>query len=264
MNRSVLPKVNVVGSLITALTFEEQILLMIDWASRRLSKVTFVANVHMLMEAYWNQRFQNFLNKADLVTPDGMPLVWMMRCLGFTQQDRVAGMEIFLALCQQASERDISICLVGSTPEILSSVCTQLSKDFPSLKVNDPEPLPFRPLTEMEDKLLVERINSNGAGIVFVALGCPKQENWMSEHKNRINAVMVGVGGVFAVYAGLQKWAPKWCRDFGLEWLYRLVQEPKRLWKRYVTTIPPFIWLSLKQLIAEPKVRNQLFCKLKL
>lgn len=251
------------GSLVTALTFEQQIRVIIDWASHRLSKVTFVANVHMLMEAYWNQGFQGFLNQADLVTPDGMPLVWMMRCLGFPQQDRVAGMDIFLALCDQASKRGISVCLVGSTSEILATIRSRLSQDFPSLIIACAEPLPFRPLTEAEDEELVARINSSGAGIVFVALGCPKQEYWMSNHKDRIDAVMVGVGAVFAVYSGVQKWAPKWCREAGLEWLYRLIQEPRRLWKRYGTTIPPFIWLSIKQLITESKARKQLFLKFK-
>ena len=263
MKGSSLPKVSVVGSPVTALSFEKQIHIMSDWAVQKLSKVVCVANVHMFMEAYWHQDFKELLAMSDLVAPDGMPLVWMMRLLGVHDQDRVAGMDIFLALCRQASEQKISVCLVGSTSEVLSRICERLSHDFPSLKVARTEPLPFRPLTTEEDTALVNRINSSGSGIVFVALGCPKQECWMANHKDRIEAVMIGIGGVFPVFAGLQKWAPKWCRDAGLEWLYRLMQEPRRLWRRYGKTIPPFICLSLRQLVAEPRVREHVLPRLK-
>jgi N-acetylglucosaminyldiphosphoundecaprenol N-acetyl-beta-D-mannosaminyltransferase len=112
------------------------------------------------------------------------------------------------------------------------------------------EPLPFRRLNPQEDAAIVEKINHSGAGIVFVSLGCPKQESWMSEHQGKINTVMIGLGGVFPIYAGLHKWAPLWVRRLGLEWLYRLLQEPRRLWKRYYQTIPPFIYLALKQLLT--------------
>ncbi|MCA1994329.1 MAG: WecB/TagA/CpsF family glycosyltransferase, partial [Coleofasciculus sp. S288] len=110
--------------------------------------------------------------------------------------------------------------------------------------------LPFRPLTQEEDEALIQKINESGAGLVFVSLGCPKQEYWMAQHKDKIQAVMLGVGGVFPVYAGIHKNAPRRVKEFGLEWLYRLVQEPRRLWGRYSKTIPPFIWLALKQLLA--------------
>jgi N-acetylglucosaminyldiphosphoundecaprenol N-acetyl-beta-D-mannosaminyltransferase len=115
------------------------------------------------------------------------------------------------------------------------------------------EPLPFRPLTSAEDEALIEKINNSGAGLVFICLGCPKQEYWMAQHQNKIKAVMLGVGAVFSVYAGMQKRAPLVVRDLGLEWLYRLIQEPYRLWDRYSQTIPPFIWLALKQLQGKIK-----------
>ncbi len=251
MSTAPLPRTEVVGSLITALPFEKQTDMIVGWAVRRASKVACVANVHMLMEAHWNPAFRTILNHADLVTPDGMPLVWMMRLMGRFNQDRVAGMELFLSLCEQASERGIGVCLVGSTPDVLKAMCDRLQNDFPTLNVVSTEPLPFRELTEEEDRQLVEHINGSEAGIVFVALGCPKQEYWMTAHRDSIKAAMVGIGGVFPVYAGLQKWAPRWCRYAGLEWLYRLIQEPKRLWKRYASTIPLFILLSLYQLFAK-------------
>lgn len=179
-----------------------------------------------------------------------MPLVWMMRLLGARYQNRVAGMDIFLALCELAQTLNMSVFFVGSQTEILSRMQDRLKKEFPKLKIAAMEPLPFRPLTETEDQQLIQKINSSGAGIVLVSLGCPKQENWMAQHKGKVDSVMIGLGGVFPVYAGIKKWAPRIVRDLGLEWLYRWLQEPRRLWRRYTTTIPPFVLLASKQLLS--------------
>ena len=239
---------------ITALRLDEQIQTILKWAKARESKTVCVANVHMLMEAYWNPEFANILKSSDIVTPDGMPLVWMMRQMGARYQNRVAGMDIFQGLCQLAQTLNISVFFVGSQTEIMSRMENRLVTEFPSLKIAAMEPLPFRPLTEAEDEALIQKINDSGAGIVLVSLGCPKQENWMAQHKNKIQGVMIGLGGVFPVYAGIQKRAPRAVRDLGLEWLYRWIQEPRRLWRRYATTIPPFIWLALKQLLTTDRV----------
>jgi N-acetylglucosaminyldiphosphoundecaprenol N-acetyl-beta-D-mannosaminyltransferase len=207
----------------------------------------------MLMEAYWNRHFAKVLQKADIVSPDGMPLVWMLRLMGIHNQDRVAGMDVFVNLCRLASINNVRVFFLGSTPEVLNSMKNKLQQEFPLLSIAGTEALPFRPLTTEEDKALVEKIDSSNAGLVFVCLGCPKQENWIAEHKDKINGVMIGVGAVFAVYAGLQKRAPSIIRQLGLEWLYRLIQEPRRLWKRYGTTIPPFVYLAIKQLLSPYK-----------
>lgn len=254
-----LPKVKVTGVLITALGFQEQISEMVAWARQRSGKVVCVANVHMLMEARRNDALRLALSRADLVTPDGMPLVWMMRKLGLVSQDRVAGMDIFKAVCRRSMEENISVYLLGSTQGVLDGMKAQLKKDFPNLRLAGAESPPFRPLTEAEDSELVEKINSSGAGFTFVSLGCPKQECWMESHCDLIKSVMIGVGGVFPVYAGLQRYAPLWVRNTGLEWLYRLVQEPRRLFKRYFTTIPPFIWLAFKQIREEPSQSQRQF-----
>jgi N-acetylglucosaminyldiphosphoundecaprenol N-acetyl-beta-D-mannosaminyltransferase len=254
---SVLPRADVTGVLVTALPFHKQIDLMTAWAKRRSSRIVCLANVHMLMEARWNDRLRHTLEKSDLVTPDGMPLVWMMRVLGFKHQDRVAGMNVFMATCREAAKHNIPVYLLGSTSDVLEQMQVRMMSDFPSLKIAGVESPPFRPLTEKEDHDLVERINNSAAGFTFISLGCPKQECWMADHVGRINSVMVGIGGVFPVYAGLKKYAPKWVREVGLEWLYRLLQEPKRLFKRYLTTIPPFIWLAAKQFTTQrPKQRS--------
>ena len=245
--------VNVIGKPVTALPFDAQVNLILEWAQSCLSRFVCVANTHMLIEAHRNSEFSSVLLEADLVTPDGMPLVWMMKLLGVRNQDRVAGMDIFMALCDGATRQKLSVFFVGSQFEILSRIKNQIGYDFPNLQIAGMEPLPFRALTPPEDEQIIRQINESGASIVFVSLGCPKQEAWMANHKNKVHAVMIGLGGVFPVYAKIQKRAPKWARESGLEWLYRLFQEPKRLWKRYQSTIPAFIYLAMLQLIRQTK-----------
>ncbi|MGG6265639.1 WecB/TagA/CpsF family glycosyltransferase [Leptolyngbya sp. AN03gr2] len=240
----------VIGCPVTALPFDVQISLMLTWAQQRLSKTVCVANVHMLVEAYRNAGFATVLRQSDIVTPDGMPLVWMLRCLGVANQDRIAGLDILVALCEQAPQQDVSIFFLGCHDSILNQMKQRLAHEFPNLKIAGIEPLPFRPLTGDEDEALVQRINESGAGLVLVALGCPKQETWIAQHRDRIHAVMIGLGGAFPVYAGVHKRAPRMMRSIGLEWLYRLAQEPRRLWGRYFDTIPIFVWLAIKQLLS--------------
>jgi N-acetylglucosaminyldiphosphoundecaprenol N-acetyl-beta-D-mannosaminyltransferase len=248
---SFIPSQDIIGCSVTALPFQSQIQLMLQWANQRLSKVVCVANVHMLVEASWDPGLASVVDRADLVTPDGMPLVWMMKLKGIWEQDRVAGMDILLALCEQAANKNVSVFFLGSHEAILQKIEERLKRDFPELTLAGMEPLPFRPLSPAEDEAIVRRINESGAGFVFVSLGCPKQELWMGRQKGKVHAVMIGLGGVFPVYAGIHKRAPSIVREFGFEWLYRLIQEPTRLWGRYSKTIPPFIYLATKQLIAD-------------
>jgi N-acetylglucosaminyldiphosphoundecaprenol N-acetyl-beta-D-mannosaminyltransferase len=241
---------NVLGFPVAALPFESQIDLIVGWAKERSSRFVCVSNVHMLMEARWNEAFANVLWNADLLTPDGMPLVWMLNSIRGGRHDRVAGMDVLLAVCRRASADQIPVYFLGTDAPTLVGMRQRLKQEFPDLVVADMQPLPYRPLTEQEDRQLVQRINESGAGFLLVALGCPKQEMWMNQHKGKVKAVMIGLGGVFPIYAGMVQFAPEWVRDAGLEWLFRLVQEPGRLWKRYASTIPPFLFLSLKQLMG--------------
>ncbi len=249
-----LPSVEIIGSPVTALTFESQVNVILEWAQHNNSKFVCVANTHMLVEAYKSPAFMTVMREADLVTPDGMPLVWMMKFLGIRNQNRVAGMDLFTSLCHLAARANVSVCCIGSQAEILEKMESRLKLEFPDLSIAGMDPLPFRAMTVKEDEALIERINASGASIVFVSLGCPKQEIWMAQHIGKINAVMIGIGGVFPVYAGIQKRAPQWVRDSGLEWLYRLFQEPKRLWNRYRDTIPPFVYLALRQIFLDEKM----------
>jgi N-acetylglucosaminyldiphosphoundecaprenol N-acetyl-beta-D-mannosaminyltransferase len=242
-------KIDIIGSPITALPFEVQINFILEWAMGKVSKVICVANTHMLVESYWHPEFSSVLKSADIVTPDGMPLVWMLKLMGAGTQNRVAGMDILLSLCKLAPLRDIHLFFLGSDVVILERMRKNLERVFPNVKIAGMEPLPFRPLTPTEDEAIIKKIHDSGAGIVLVALGCPKQELWMVQHKDKIQAVMIGLGGAFPVFAENHKRAPYWIRHLGGEWFYRLIQEPFRLFRRYSTTIPVFIWLALKQIL---------------
>lgn len=245
-----LPQQPVLSTPVTALKFDQATRTILRWAHGHESKAVCVANVHMLIEARKDKEFDQILNNADMVTPDGMPLVWMMKLLGRKSQNRVAGMELLQSLCQQASEQKVKVFFLGSQTAVLEKMRTRLEKEYPHLDIAGMKPLPFKPLSSSEDAAVIEEIHESGAGLVFVCLGCPKQEKWIAAHKGRIQSVMIGLGGAFPVYAGLKKWAPRWVRQSGLEWFYRLLQEPKRLVGRYSKTIPPFIFLAVAQLLS--------------
>ncbi len=242
------PSKLVIGFPVTALPFNNQIETIVDWAKAKLSNVVCIANVHMLIEAHQQPAFASVLKGADMVTPDGMPLVWMLKLMGTGDLDRVAGLDVLTAICHQASAEGVGVFFLGSETTILDKMKVRLETEFPKLQISGMESLPFRPLTPAEDEAIVEQIDRSGAGVVFVSLGCPKQEIWMSEHKGRIHAVQIGLGAVFPVYAGLYRRAPYFIRNLGFEWLYRLIQEPRRLFGRYSSTIPIFMWLAIEQL----------------
>jgi N-acetylglucosaminyldiphosphoundecaprenol N-acetyl-beta-D-mannosaminyltransferase len=247
-----IPTQNVIGFPVTILSFWHQVKCIVEWAKLGMSKVVCVANVHMLTEATTDTDLAHVIHNADLVTPDGMPLVWMVQMMRNTQQDRVAGMDLMQAVCQMAMQEGISVYFLGSESRVLDQMRLRLSREFPSLKIAGMEPLPMLSIPIEVDPNVIEQVNLTGAGIVFLALGCPKQEKWMAAYRGQINAVMIGVGGVFPIYAGIHKRASAFVRSAGLEWLYRLVQEPTRLWGRYRKTIPPFMWMATKQLLKQP------------
>lgn len=217
-------------------------------AQTHQSSYIIAANVHVIMTAYWNQHYRNILDKAALVTPDGMPLVWGMRWLGAKDQTRVYGPDLMLAWCDRATQTNSSIYLYGSTPQTLHRLRTQLQHVFPKLNIAGTHSPPFRTLTLAEEAADIERIHQSGAAVVFVGLGCPKQEEWMYRQLGKLNAVMVGVGAAFKFHSGELTQAPPWMMRSGLEWLFRLAQEPKRLCSRYLLTNSAFVLLFSLQL----------------
>ena len=213
------------------------------------SSYIIAANVHVVMTAYWQKKYCQIVNSAALVTPDGMPLVWGMRLLGAKHQRRVYGPDLMLAWCDRAQEQNLPIYLYGSTPRTLEKLTRNLQATFPNLKIAGTHSPPFRTLSLEEEAADRERIQQSGAAVIFVGLGCPKQEEWMYRQLGRLNAVMIGVGAAFSFHSGEVVQAPRWMMRFGLEWLFRLCQEPKRLWTRYLFTNFAFVCLFSKQLL---------------
>lgn len=206
-----------------------------------------VANVHMLAEANRNTDFKEVVCNADIVTPDGMPLVWAFRLLYGIKQDRIAGMDILPTLLKRAEANQLPVYFYGGTSEMLRLTRASVQSQFPNLMLAGLYSPPFRELSSQEESDIINEINASGARMVFVILGCPKQERWMASMKPHINACMIGIGGALPVMVGLQRRAPLWMQKSGMEWLYRLLQEPKRLFKRYLVTNSIFLWIFLKK-----------------
>jgi N-acetylglucosaminyldiphosphoundecaprenol N-acetyl-beta-D-mannosaminyltransferase len=209
-----------------------------------------VATVHMVMEAHDDPEFATRVNAADLVVPDGMPLVWMQKLQGAKEASRVRGNDLTINLCRYAEGAGRSVGFYGGRQEVLDAIKVRAARDFPKLNIAYAYAPPFRELSEEEDVGVVAGIKEAAPDILFVGLGCPKQENWMAAHRGEVKAVMVGVGAAFDFYAGNLREAPKWLSNIGLEWLFRLAMEPRRLWRRYLVLNPRFIWLAVKQLIG--------------
>lgn len=219
-----------------------------EWAKLRLSRYVAICNVHVTVTAWRDPSFQAVVNGADLATPDGAPIAWTLRRQGFENQQRVSGPDLMEKLFVRCAEESVPVYFYGSTPQTLAAMKYRLGERFPDLQIAGMESPPFRVLTSEEDESAVTRINGSGAGIVFVGLGCPKQERWMADHRGRINGVMIGVGAAFDFFAGSVARAPEWMRNSGLEWLHRLGSEPRRLWKRYLVTNTLFVFGIARQL----------------
>lgn len=241
-------QVNVLGMPIDVLDWDTAVARIQGWADARSSRYVCITNAHSVVTGTEEPSFAQVLKGADMVTPDGAPVAWMMRKLGHEAQERINGPDLMWRYMLRAAERGESIYLYGGMQSTLDTLQAVLRQRIPGLKVAGAESPPFRALTPDEDADAVARINASGAGTVWVSLGCPKQERWMAEHRGRVNAVMIGVGAAFDYHAGTIKRAPKWMQGAGLEWLHRLASEPGRLWRRYFTTNTAFILGAARQL----------------
>lgn len=236
------------GMRVDGTSYQKATAQVMEWARQGESRYVCVANVHMVMEAYDRVAFRKAVNQADLVTPDGMPLVWSLRQLGLSTQQRVYGPDLTLWLCEAAAAHGIPIGLYGARQDTLDILCGNLRQRFDGLDIAYAYSPPFRPLSLEEQDDVRAQIHQSGAKILLVGLGCPKQEWWMSEQVGRLQAVMVGVGAAFDFHAGRVPQAPSYLQEAGLEWLFRLTKEPKRLWKRYLKHNPRFVALMGAQL----------------
>jgi exopolysaccharide biosynthesis WecB/TagA/CpsF family protein len=245
-------KRSVVGVGVSATSYGEVLTLCRRWIENDDPNAHMIAhlNVHSVMTAAFDPALRSVLNAADIATPDGMPLAWALRSLGIRRQPRVYGPDLMLALCEQAAKLGHRIFLYGGRGEVLQILSRNLTARFPGLQIVDACAPPFRPLTIEEDHVIVRRIRDSEADIVFVGIGAPKQEQWMHSHKEKLpGVVMLGVGAAFDFHAGRIKQAPPWMQRAGLEWCFRFMMEPRRLWKRYMLN-PLFLIMWLLQLIG--------------
>ncbi|QCB47782.1 WecB/TagA/CpsF family glycosyltransferase [Hydrogenophaga sp. PAMC20947] len=240
---------NVFGIPIDIISWDQAVDSISTWALTRESKVVCICNAHSVVTARQDPEFSQVIFNADLATPDGAPVAWLLRRLGARDQQRINGPDLMWKYCAHAADCGEAIYLYGSSEATLSILKDRLMAAFPALRIAGSYSPPFRPLTAEEDETAVKAINDSNAGVVWVSLGCPKQEKWMDEHRGRINAVMVGVGAAFDYHAGTIQRAPLWMQRNGLEWLHRFASEPRRLWKRYLVTNTLFIWYSMQQIL---------------
>ncbi len=217
-------------------------------ARRRTGGAVCFCNVHMCIEGLRDRALRRALGRAEWVLPDGMPVVAALRLLHARYCQRVAGMDAMPALCRAAAAQGLKVYFYGSSPAIVAALRRRFARELPDLEVAGCVSPPYRPLTAEEETDDLAAIEASGAHLCFVGLGCPKQELWIDRNRARTGALLLGVGAAFSTTAGIQAVAPQWLRDVGLEWLYRLAQEPRRLWRRYASTNPVFVNLFLRQL----------------
>jgi N-acetylglucosaminyldiphosphoundecaprenol N-acetyl-beta-D-mannosaminyltransferase len=212
-----------------------------------------VCPVSTIMECKKSGKVLMSVNSADLITPDGMAVVWLGRILGYKNIRRVYGPELMQNICDISVKKGYRHYFYGSSPNVVNKLKERLKEKYVGLIISGSFSPPFRQLTEEEDNRIVEEINHSNPDILWVGLGSPKQDLWMYEHRGRINApVLIGVGAAFDFLAGTKPQAPRWIRNNGFEWLFRLVTEPKRLWHRYLINYPLFVYYVLVELASKP------------
>jgi N-acetylglucosaminyldiphosphoundecaprenol N-acetyl-beta-D-mannosaminyltransferase len=238
---------HIVGMRVDATSYWDATERVMAWARNNETRYVCVASVNNVMHTRDDASYAAMMNDADLVTPDGMPLVWGLKILGVPHATRTYGPSLTPMVCEAAAREGIPVAFYGGTPEVLERLHAELHRQFPDLNIAYSWPPPFRPLSAEEEAKVVADIDASEARIVFVGLGTPKQEQWMVGHQDKLTAVMLGVGAAFDFIAGQKAQAPSWMQKRGLEWVFRLVTEPKRLWKRYLYSNPRFVWLFAAQ-----------------
>ncbi|MBN1694064.1 WecB/TagA/CpsF family glycosyltransferase [candidate division WOR-3 bacterium] len=221
------------------------------WIEEEPGKCHWIVNtgMHGLLEAHKNSEFKQILNSADFFASDGFSVLWIARRNGFSLEKRVTPLDLIHEFCKVASNKGYKSFFYGDTEEVQQSLKANLKRQFTNLRIVGTYSPPFRPLTPEEDEKIVQMINKARSDVLWVALGLPKQERWIFEHRDRLDVpVVVGVGAVFKFLSNEVKPAPAWLGDHGLEWIWRLIQEPRRLWRRVFIYIPHFIVLVILEM----------------
>jgi len=250
-------KTSLLGVSVFPIDYQSAAKRIILWAEKKSFFAVYAANVHMLMEAHDSPAYRQVLNQADMITPDGMPLVWLMRLKGIKNQQRVYGPTLMLHVIQAAANKKIPVGFYGGRPETLRLLRTRMQDQFEDLTIAYAFSPAFGEVSLAENEQITTEIVQSGVRILFVGLGCPKQERWIAAHRGKIPSVMLGVGAAFDFHAGTKPQAPTWMQQIGLEWLFRLLHEPARLGRRYIYHNPRFIfWAMLDFLGLYPRDAN--------
>lgn len=241
-------KRSILGVLVDATTYDAAVDEIIDAARKQWAFTVSASAVHGVMEGVLNDEHKHRLNSFDLILPDGQPVRWALNVLHHARLPvRTYGPTLTLRLCAAAQQNGLSVFFYGSTEDVLIALRANLKKRFPNLAIAGMSPSQFRRLSPQEHNAVAQRIRESEASIVFVGLGCPRQEVWAYEYRELLSVPIVAVGGAFGVLAGKVAQAPLWMQDRGLEWLFRLRSEPRRLWKRYLLLNPAYVFLLALQ-----------------
>jgi N-acetylglucosaminyldiphosphoundecaprenol N-acetyl-beta-D-mannosaminyltransferase len=242
---------NVLGVKVSAINMGIAVDTIDGWIKNRRKNYVTVTGVHGVMECQRDASLRDIHNRAGMVTPDGMPLVWLNKAKGFNHVERVYGPDLMLAVCAKSEVEGYRHFFYGGASDVPELLASKLRQRFPKLEIAGTYSPPFRPLTADERNEIAQQINSTKPDIVWVGLSTPKQERWMSEFSHQLDApVLIGVGAAFDFHAGLKPQAPYWMQRSGLEWSFRLMAEPRRLWKRYLVNNPTFIVLVTLQMLG--------------
>lgn len=239
---SPLPRVDILGVRISAINAEQAVAEIEGWIGRRERHYVNVCNVHTIMECQQDPRLTRVVNNSGLSTPDGMPLVWLSRLHGFRNAARVYGPDLMLALCERSETNGHRHFFYGGAPGIAERLADQLQRRFPRLQIAGIHAPPFRKVGAIEERPVLDAIDAARPDIVWVGLGTPKQDHWVADHRPLLDApVIIAIGAAFDFHAGVLRQAPRWMQRSGLEWSFRLAQEPRRLAYRYLVLNPLFV-----------------------
>jgi N-acetylglucosaminyldiphosphoundecaprenol N-acetyl-beta-D-mannosaminyltransferase len=251
MIESQIPRVNVLGVGVSAINIPMALQTIDQWIQEHSQQYVCVTGVHGVIESQRAEDLRRIHNRAGMVTPDGMPLVWVSHLKGYPQVTRVYGPDLMLAICEHSVPKGYRHFFYGGADGVPERLVLNLTEWFHGLNVVGTYSPPFRPMNAEEEEQLLQLIEKARPDILWVGLSTPKQELWMADHIGKVNApVLIGVGAAFDFHAGLKKQAPPWMQRNGLEWLFRLVTEPRRLWRRYLINNPLFIVMILAQFLG--------------
>lgn len=250
-------KIPILGIHVAITSYHVAVTQVFKWIEKPVGRYVCISNVHMCMEAFDDSNFRSIVNKADMVVPDGRPLLWALKLLGHSKATQVRGSDFLLNICEKAQRNNVPIGFYGASQQSLTDFMKCIREKFPKLNVSFYVSPPFTAMKNEESDKYIEKINASGTRILFVGLGCPKQERWMFTYSDKLSCVMLGVGAAFDFLSGHKKQAPRWLQRAGLEWLFRLVNDPRRLLSRYLRHNPRFIYYFFFQLIRDKRDRNR-------